>query len=148
MTTHSPKLAEAKRAWYILDAQSAPLGRIASAAAGLLLGKGKPDFSSHLDNGDFVIIVNARQLRVTGDKLAKKQYYRHSRYPSGLRVRSLSQVLQKDAKKVIHHAIRGMLPDNKLRAARLKRLKVYEGADHQHQAQQPAVFVLNEKGSS
>jgi large subunit ribosomal protein L13 len=119
---------------------------MASAAARLLLGKDKPDFTPHVDGGDFVIVINAEKLLVSGDKLAGKQYYRHSGYPSGLTTQTLSEAMEKDVTKVVRHAIRGMLPDNKLRAQRLARLKIYGSSEHQHDAQQPKEFLLAQKG--
>lgn len=137
MKTYSQKSTEVKRIWYVLDAASAPFGRVATTAASLLLGKGKPTVTPHTDGGDFVIIINAAQLVATGDKETKKTYFRHSGYPGGLYSRSLREQRDQDPTALLRHAVRGMLPDNKLREGRLARLKIYESADHQHAAQKP-----------
>lgn len=146
MKTYSLKPSEISRKWYVLDASKTPLGRLATQAASLLLGKGKPSVSAHIDNGDFVVIINAEKLVVTGNKLAGKDYYRHSGFPGGLHKRTLDEQLQRDAVKVIEHAVRGMLPVNKLRDGRLKRLKVYNGHEHRHSAQNPQEISVNRKG--
>ena len=122
MKTYSIKPADITRKWYVIDGSSLPLGRISTVAASLLIGKGKPQFSKHIDCGDYVIITNAKDLVVTGNKLVSKKYYHHSHFPGGLRERSLSEQLERDPTKVIFHAVRGMLPVNKLRAERLNRL--------------------------
>jgi len=145
MRTYSPKPADITRQWYVLDASQLPLGRLSTTVASLLLGKGKTSFSPHMDGGDFVVVINASKLKVTGNKLADKRYYRHSGYPSGLTEQSLSEVLVSNPEKVIHHAVRGMLPANKLRPARLARLKVYPGEEHNHTAQKPVNFELGKK---
>src|SRR5438105_1703674 len=119
MKTFSLKPAEVKRAWYILDASQLPLGRLSSEAAKLLLGKGKPSFTPHVDGGDHVVVINAKQLVVTGSKGQKKTYHRYSGYPGGLHSRSLDEQMTKDPKKIIHKSIRGMLPANKLLDGRL-----------------------------
>lgn len=146
MKTYSLKPSEVKRKWYVLDASEAPLGRVSTQAATLLLGKGKPGVTAHVDGGDFVIIVNAAGLVVTGNKVKDKDYFRHSGFPGGLYKRTLGETMQIDPTKVLHHSIRGMLPDNKLRDARLKRLKIYAGADHNHSAQTPQTLSLTRKG--
>jgi large subunit ribosomal protein L13 len=137
MKTFSAKPSDVTRKWYVLDASEAPVGRLATVAASLLTGKGKPSFTKHIDTGDYVVVVNADSLVVTGDKMEKKTYYRHSNYPGGLSETKLRHQMDKDSTHVIEHAIRGMLPVNKLRDARLARLKVYAGAEHQHEAQKP-----------
>lgn len=142
--TYSAKPTDVTRAWYIVDAADAPLGRVATQVATLLTGKGKPQFTKHIDCGDYVIVINAQNLRVTGDKAASKKYYHHSGYSGGLRTRTLSEQLQLDVTKVIEHAVRGMLPVNKLRDERLSRLKIYATAEHKHEAQQPTVISLKE----
>ena len=144
MKTYSAKPTDVTRKWYVLDASQAPIGRVATQAASLLLGKGKPQFTKHIDTGDYVIIINTDQLVATGDKLNKKMYYKHSGYPGGLREASLSDIMAKDSTIVLSKAIRGMLPVNKLRPARLERLKVYAGADHNHEAQKPEVISVKE----
>jgi large subunit ribosomal protein L13 len=135
MKTYSAKPSDVTRQWYVIDASEAPMGRIATQAAQLLTGKGKPQFTHHIDVGDFVIIINAGQTVATGAKGDKKVYYRHSNYPGGL----------KDPTFPITTAIRGMLPVNKLRDERLKRLKVYVGAEHNHAAQKPTVISASER---
>ncbi len=144
MKTYSAKPSDISRKWYVLDATEAPLGRIATRAASLLLGKGKPQVTAHIDTGDYVIIINADKLRVTGNKLTDKMYYHHSGFPGGLKQRSLQEQLSKDSTEVLVHAIRGMLPVNKLRDARLERLKVYAGAEHKHEAQKPVVLSVKD----
>ena len=142
MTTYSAKPNDVTRKWYVVDASEAPLGRVATKVATLLTGKGKPMFTSHIDCGDYVVIINADKLVVTGDKLEKKIYYRHSGYPGGLKETPLKDVMEKDSTRAVYAAVRGMLPVNKLRDGRLKRLKIYAGADHEHSAQKPEVLSL------
>ena len=146
MKTFSLKPKDVSRKWYVLDASEVPLGRLSTQAATLLLGKGKPSVTSHIDGGDFVIIVNAEKLKVTGNKVKDKDYFRHSGFPGGLYKRTLGEQMVLDPIKVVEHSIRGMLPVNKLRDARLKRLKIYAGADHNHSAQTPETISLNRKG--
>ncbi len=142
--TYSAKPSEVTRKWYIIDASTAPLGRVSTVAASLLLGKGKPQFTKHIDCGDYVIILNAKDLRVTGDKLKTKKYYHHSQHPGGLRTRSLEDQLALDPTKVIYHSVRGMLPDNKLRDGRLLRLKIYADDQHKQDPQKPVIITLGE----
>lgn len=142
--TYSAKPADVTRTWYVLDASKAPLGRVATQAASLLLGKGKPQFTHHIDVGDYVIIINAADLKVTGDKLDTKMYYSHSGYPGALKEATLTEKMAKDATQPVIHAIRGMLPVNKLRDGRLARLKVYAGSEHNHEAQKPVVLTVKE----
>lgn len=137
MKTYSAKPSEVTRKWYVLDASEAPLGRLSTRAATLLTGKEKPMFTKHIDCGDYVIVVNADKLVVTGNKLTDKKYYNHSGFPGGLRTASLQEKMDKDSTEVVIHSIRGMLPVNKLRDGRLARLKVYGGSEHQHEAQKP-----------
>lgn len=144
MKTFSAKPADVTRVWYVLDATEAPLGRLATRAASLLLGKGKTTITPHVDGGDYVIVINAANLVVTGGKESKKTYYRHSGFPGGLRQRTLNEQLLQAPEKVITQAVRGMLPDNKLRPGRLERLKVYAGNDHRHEAQKPVIISLKE----
>jgi len=144
MKTYSAKPKEVVRKWYVLDASQTTLGRVATKAATLLTGKGKPMFTHHIDCGDFVVVINAEKLVVTGDKLAQKTYYRHSGYPGNLRAVTLGDKLAKDPTDVLLRAIRGMLPVNKLRDGRLDRLKIYAGAEHKHEAQKPTVISLKE----
>jgi large subunit ribosomal protein L13 len=144
MKTYSAKPSEVERKWYVLDASELPMGRLSTAAAQLLTGKGKPMFTSHIDVGDYVIVINAGKLVVTGKKMEDKMYYKHSNYPGGLTETTLKHEMAKDPTKVVTKAIRGMLPVNKLRADRLNRLKVYAGAEHNHEAQVPTVLKLKE----
>lgn len=144
MKTYSAKPTQVKRAWYVIDASEAPLGRIATHVAVLLTGKNKPIFTKHIDCGDFVIVINADKVVVTGNKLGGKKYYRHSQYPGGLTEITLKDKLIKDSASVVIHAVRGMLPVNKLRTDRLNRLKVYSGNEHMHEAQKPTVISLKE----
>jgi large subunit ribosomal protein L13 len=144
MKTFSAKPTDVTREWYVVDAAEAPLGRVATRVATLLTGKGKPQFTKHIDTGDYVIVVNAAQLKVTGGKEDKKVYYRHSNYPGGLKEITLRKQMEKDPTEVLLHAIRGMLPVNKLRDARLARLKIYADADHKHEAQQPKTLSVKE----
>ena len=140
--TFSAKPADVTRKWYVVDASTAPLGRLATEVATLLTGKGKPTFTPHVDTGDYVIVINADNLVVTGNKLADKKYYRHSGFPGGLKTRTLTEQMDKDVAEVIEHAIRGVIPANKLRPGRLARLKVYGGSEHNHAAQAPEVYTL------
>ena len=142
MKTYSAKPVDVTRKWYILDASEASLGRLSTVAASLLIGKRKPQFTSHIDCGDYVIVINAKDLLVTGNKLQSKKYYRHSGYPGALKERSLSEQLDRDPTVVIYQAIRGMLPVNKLRDDRLARLKIYVDQEHKHEAQKPEAMAL------
>lgn len=144
MKTYSAKPTDVERKWYIVDASEAPLGRLATQVAQLLTGKGKPQFTRHIDCGDYVVIINAASLVATGDKADKKVYYRHTGYPGGLKTATLAEKQTKDPTFALIRAIRGMLPVNKLRAERLKRLKVYAGAEHQHEAQKPQPISLKD----
>lgn len=143
--TYSQKPAEVTRKWYVLDASQAPLGRISTAAASLLIGKGKPSVTAHVDGGDYVIIVNAKKLKVTGNKLAGKVYYRHSGHPGGLKAKTLEEEMEENPTMVVFKAVRGMLPVNKLRDGRLSRLKIYEADDHNHEAQKPVAYEVGGK---
>ena len=135
--TYSAKPLEVTRAWYVIDATEAPLGRISTKIATLLTGKGKPMFTQHIDCGDFVVVINADKLVVTGNKLNDKMYYRHSQYPGSLKEATLSDMMVKDSTEVIRLAVKGMLPKNKLVDERLKRLKIYKGSEHSNEAQKP-----------
>ena len=137
MRTYTTKPDDITREWYVVDATGLTLGRLASQIASVLRGKHKPIFSPHMDCGDFVIVVNAEKVRVTGDKLDQKMYYRHSQYPGGLKTISLRDQLKQHPDRVIRLAVRGMLPKNRLGRQMLKKLKVYREPDHPHQAQQP-----------
>jgi large subunit ribosomal protein L13 len=144
MKTYSAKPSDVQRKWYIVDASELPLGRVSTRIATLLMGKEKPQFTKHIDCGDYVIVINAAQLVTTGDKLKQKMYYRHSSYPGGLKEATLGDKLEKDPASVIIHAVRGMLPVNKLRDDRLKRLKVYADDIHPHDPQKPEVLSLKD----
>lgn len=140
--TYSAKPSDVTRGWYIIDASEAPLGRVATRAATLLTGKEKPMFTQHIDCGDYVIIINAAQTKVTGKKASDKIYYRHSGFPGGIKQRTFTEQMEKDPTAALTHAIRGMLPVNKLRDGRLERLKIYAGAEHNHEAQKPKTLTL------
>jgi large subunit ribosomal protein L13 len=126
-----------QREWVVVDAEGQTLGRLATRIAGMLRGKHKPEFTPHVDTGDFVVVVNAEKIRVTGDKLNSKLYWRHSGYPGGIRNRTLSEMLERQPEEVIRKAVRGMLPKNRLARKQLLKLKVYAGPEHPHEAQAP-----------
>ena len=142
MKTYTVRKGDIKREWYVVDAQGKTLGRLASEIAKILLGKHKPVYVPHLDCGDYVIVVNAEKVRVTGKKLDQKFYYRHSGYPGGLKSINLRDQLQKHPTRVLEAAVRGMLPKNRLGRAMIKKLKVYAGDSHPHQAQHPRALEL------
>ncbi len=144
MRTYSPKASELTHQWYIIDATDVVLGRLATHAAALLRGKHKPTFAAHMDNGDFVIIINAEKVALTGSKLTKKMAYRHSGYPGGLTATSYAELLDKNPVRAVEKAIRGMLPKNSLGEAQFRKLKVYSGSEHPHVAQQPTTFVIDQ----
>ncbi len=144
MRTYSPKASELTHEWFVIDATDVVLGRLASHAAALLRGKHKPTFAAHMDNGDFVIIINADKVALTGSKLAQKKAYRHSGYPGGLTATTYSELLEKNPERAVEKAIRGMLPKNTLGDQQLGKLKVYAGAAHPHAAQQPKTFVIDQ----
>ena len=137
MKTYSAKPSEVERKWYVVDASSITLGRLSTLVAKYLMGKGKAMYTPHIDCGDYMIVINSDKLKVTGDKKLKKIYYKHTGYPGGLKESNLQTVLDDDSTKVIYLSVRGMLPVNKLRAERLKRLKIYTGQEHNHAAQNP-----------
>jgi len=140
--TYSVKANEIKREWYLINAEGKTLGRLASEIAKILKGKHKPIYSPHLDCGDYVIVINAEKIHVTGRKLDQKIYYRHSGYPGGLKSITLREQLAKHPERVIKAAVKGMLPKNRLGRKMLKKLKVYAGDSHPHQAQKPKVLEL------
>ena len=144
MRTYSPKAHELSNEWLIIDATDVVLGRLATHAAALLRGKHKPTFAPHMDNGDFVIIVNADKVALTGAKLAQKKAYRHSGYPGGLTATTYSEFLEKNPEKAVEKAIRGMLPKNTLGRDQLSKLKVYAGPSHPHAAQQPKPYTIDQ----
>ena len=137
MKTYSQKASEIKREWWVIDAASLPLGKLAVVIADKLMGKSKVTYTPHIDNGDYVVVTNAKNLKVTGDKMIQKKYYRHSGFPGGLTELKLEEVIEKDPSVAIREAVKGMLPKNKLSADRLARLRVFEGAEHAHAAQNP-----------
>ncbi len=137
MKTYSQKASEISREWYLIDASSMPLGKLAVVIADKLMGKSKVTYTPHIDNGDYVVVINAKDVVVTGDKMVQKKYYRHSGYPGGIKELQLKEVIEKDPSRVIIEAVKGMLPKNKLSAERLKRLRVFAGAEHAHTAQNP-----------
>jgi large subunit ribosomal protein L13 len=137
MRTYSAKPLEVARTWYVVDAEAQTLGRLATQIAGVLRGKGKPAYTPHVDTGDFVVVVNAEKIRVTGNKLDQKIYYHHSGYPGGLRERTLREQLDRRPEEVLRKAVKGMLPKNKLASAQLRKLKIYAGPNHPHEAQSP-----------
>ncbi|THG29741.1 50S ribosomal protein L13 [Naasia lichenicola] len=142
--TYTPKASEIQHEWIVIDATDIVLGRLASHAAAILRGKHKPTFVNHMDTGDFVIIINAEKVALTGSKLTQKLSYRHSGYPGGLTATNYVDMLEKHPTRAVEKAIRGMLPKNSLGAAQLKKLKVYAGPEHPHAAQQPTVYTLNQ----
>lgn len=135
--TYSQKGSEVQREWWIIDADSMPLGKLAVVIADKLTGKSKVTFTPHVDNGDYVVVINAKNIQVTGNKMTDKMYYRHSGFPGGLTELKLEEVIEKDPKVAIEHAVKGMIPKNKLAADRLNRLRVFDGAEHAHTAQNP-----------
>ena len=142
--TYTPKAGEVQRDWVVIDAADVVLGRLASHAATLLRGKHKPTFANHIDSGDFVIIVNADKVALTGQKLQKKLAYRHSGYPGGLKSVTYAELMEKNPVRAVEKAIRGMLPKNSLGRQQLTKLKVYVGAEHPHAAQQPQPYTLDQ----
>lgn len=142
MKTFTPTPKDINRDWFIVDAADQILGRLATQIATRLRGKHKPEFAPHMDNGDFIVVVNAEKINVTGNKLNDKFYYRHSGYPGGIKSRSLADTLERKPEDVIMTAVRGMLPKNKLGRAMLKKLKVYAGPEHPHEAQNPQQLPL------
>jgi large subunit ribosomal protein L13 len=142
--TYTPKAGDAQRQWLVIDATDVVLGRLASQVAVLLRGKHKATFAPHVDMGDFVVIVNADKVALTGAKLEQKRAYRHSGYPGGLKSRTYAEMLDKHPAKAVEKAVRGMLPKNSIGRAQLSKLKVYAGPDHPHQAQKPQPFEITQ----
>jgi large subunit ribosomal protein L13 len=143
MKTYNAKPGEIERRWYVVDADGQILGRLATQIAETLRGKGKPQYTPHVDTGDFVVVVNAEKIAVTGNKLEEKMYHRHSGYPGGLKSRPLRDELQRRPTEVIRKAVKGMLPRNRLGRAQIRKLKIYAGPDHPHEAQAPQELKLN-----
>ena len=144
MRTYSPKPGEITRQWHVIDATDVVLGRLASHTAQLLRGKHKPTFAPHTDVGDFVIIINAAKISLSGDKLNKKIAWRHSGYPGGIRGVAYSELMASSPRKAVEKAVKGMLPHNTLGRAQLRKLKVYAGPEHPHQAQSPVPFEITQ----
>jgi large subunit ribosomal protein L13 len=142
--TYSPKPGEIERRWHVIDATDVVLGRLASQTAQLLRGKHKPVFAPHADTGDFVIVINASKVALTGNKLADKRAYRHSGYPGGIRSVGYSELMASSPRKAVEKAVKGMLPHNTLGRAQLRKLKVYAGPEHPHQAQQPTPYTITQ----
>jgi len=143
MNTKSIRKEDVEHSWYLLDAEDQILGRFATVVANKLRGKDKPTYTPHVDNGDFIVVVNAKKIRVTGNKFEQKKYYRHSLYPGGLKTASFKEKIDKDPESIILKAVKGMLPKNKLSNQILKKLKVYSGDSHPHEAQNPIPIKLN-----
>ena len=137
MKTYSQKASEINREWWVIDASTMPLGKLAVIIADKLMGKSKITYTPHIDNGDYVVVVNAKNIMVTGDKKLQKKYYHHSGFPGGLRELRLEEIIEKDPAKAIEAAVKGMLPKNKLSGERMKRLRVFAEASHDHTAQNP-----------
>jgi large subunit ribosomal protein L13 len=142
--TYSPKLAEIEHRWFVLDAAGVPLGRLSSLVARLLTGKHKPTYAPHIDTGDFVIVINAEKAVLTGRKEDQKVYYRHSGYPGGLKSETAGELRQRRPTQLVERAVWGMLPKNRLGRQQLRKLKVYAGGEHPHQAQQPTRLEVAE----
>ncbi len=140
MKTYSAKPCEVEAKWYLVDATDKTLGRLSTVIANTLRGKNKPEYTPHVDTGDFVIVVNADKIKVTGKKATDKMYYHHTGYPSGLRSASFKELMEKHPTRALEKAVKGMLPHNTLGASQLKKLKIYAGSEHPHEAQQPVEF--------
>lgn len=144
MRTYSPKPADVTATWHVIDATDVVLGRLASQAATLIRGKHKPTFAPHVDGGDFVIVINADKVSLSGSKATDKMVYRHSGFPGGLKSVPIGELLEKNPTRVVENAVRGMIPKTRLGRAQLKKLKVYAGAEHPHAAQQPQPFQISQ----
>ena len=144
MKTYVAKPASIEKKWYVVDASGHTLGRLSTVVADTLRGKRKPIYTPNIDTGDFVVVVNAEKIVVTGNKLEQKMYYRHSGYPGGIKSEALGKLLGRRPEEVIRRAVKGMLPHNKLGAAQLRKLKIYAGAEHPHEAQGPEVLEIKE----
>ena len=145
MKTYSAKPLEVERKWYLIDAENEVLGRLATKIANILRGKNKPEYTPHVDTGDFVIVINAEKVVLTGKKETDKKYYHHTGYPGGLKSASVKEVREKAPEKLIENAVRGMLPHNTLGSEQFQKLKVYAGAEHPHAAQKPIVIEKEAK---
>jgi large subunit ribosomal protein L13 len=142
MRTHTVKKADIPGEWYVVDADNKPLGRLATQVAGILKGKHRPEYSPHFDLGDCVVVVNAEKVYLSGKKGQQKTYWKYSGYPAGLRFRNIQEIMQKDPSRVIRHAVKGMLPSNRLGRRLMKKLKVYAGPKHPHTAQKPKALPI------
>ena len=142
MKTLSAKPESVKRDWYIVDAEDKTLGRLSTEIARRLRGKHKPEFTPHVDTGDYIVVINAEKVRVTGKKASAKQYYRHTGYPGGIRSLNFEEMIEKAPERVIEYAVKGMMPRGPLGRAMFKKLKVYAGAEHPHSAQQPKALEI------
>ncbi len=143
MKTYVAKPTDRERNWLVVDANGQTLGRLSTQIADALRGKRKPTYTPHIDTGDFVVVINAEKISVTGNKLTDKRYYRHSGYPGGLKSRTLAEQLDRQPEEVLRHAVKGMLPRNRLARKQLTKLKIYAGPEHPHQAQQPVPMEIN-----
>lgn len=141
-TTYMAKPGEVERKWYVVDATDIPMGRLSAVVASILRGKNKPTFTQHVDTGDFVIVINADKIKLTGNKAKDKMYYRHSMYPGGLKSVSAGELRDKNSRRLIETSVKGMLPKNTLGRKQLSKLHVYGGEEHSHQAQQPEVLDI------
>ena len=142
MKTFSPKITDIKREWYLVDIKGKTLGKVATKIANILRGKNKPIFSPHLDCGDFVVAINAKEIKLTGNKLTDKVYHHHTRYPNGLRTSSAKELLEKKPCEVLRHAVAGMIPHNKLKKDILRKFKIFPGNEHRHSAQNPKILEI------
>ena len=142
--TYSAKASDVQRAWFVVDAEGKTLGRLASAVAATLRGKNKPTYTPHVDTGDFVIVLNAHKVKVTGNKETQKMYYSHSSYPGGLKTTSLKDMRERHPDRIIESAVKGMLPRTALGKLQMRKLKIYNGAEHPHGAQNPATLELDD----
>ena len=148
MKTHAVKASEIQRSWYVVDAEGQVLGRLASEIAQILRGKHKPIYTPHLDTGDFVVVVNAAKIQLTGDKETQKMYHRHSGYPGGLKSVNVAHVRSRFPERIVEHAVKGMLPHNALGRQMYRKLKVYGGAAHPHASNNPQALSIEAKGPS
>lgn len=142
MSTFSAKPTDIKHDWYVVDAEGLVLGRLASQVAQILRGKHKPIYTPHMDTGDFVVVINAEKVRLTGNKAESKSYFRHTGYPGGTRTTSYKQMMDKYPERIIQKAVKGMVPHNRLGRQIMKKLKVYAGPNHEHEAQQPKPLII------
>ncbi len=142
MKTYSAKPTDITRTWYVVDAKDLSLGRLSTKIATILMGKNKPEFTKHIDCGDYVVVINSDQLAVTGQKLTDKSYYHHSKYPGGIKEIKLKDQISKDSTQVVITAVKGMIPENRLKTDRLSRLKVYSGDTHPHMPQNPVKLSM------